>query len=113
MEPGTTPAGRNRLAIVSLKVGTAAAISFLFSFILAGLIESLADVPSLYVFLLYVFYALIAFALIGPITAVTAGIMSLVQIKKHGESGLGQAITGIILGLVGFTPIILLVSSWW
>jgi Na+/melibiose symporter-like transporter len=112
MDPAITPDSKNRLAMVSLKVGAAAAVSFLFSFILAGFIESLAEASSLYTFSLYVFYALVAFAMIAPIIAVSAGIMSLVQIKKQGESGLGQTIAGILLGLVGFTPIILLISAW-
>jgi hypothetical protein len=66
----------------------------------------------LYIAFVYFFYFLYAFILIAPLTAITAGIIALAQIKKSAEAGKGHAIAGIILGVIGLTPLLLLVSSW-
>jgi hypothetical protein len=104
---------RNKLSIVSLVAGIIAAITLLVHFTIAGFIEASAQIPGLYIALIFTFYLLYAFILIAPIFAVTSGIISLVQLRRFGGTGRRYAIVGIILGILGFMPLMLMLSSWW
>lgn len=103
---------RNKLARISYLAGIIAVVAFALSYLIAGLIEGSSSIPLLYIAFAYFFYFLYAFILIAPLTAITAGIVALAQIKKSREAGKGHAMAGIILGVIGLTPLLLLVSSW-
>ena len=55
-----------------------------------------------------IYYFVLVFNGIPPITAITAGIVSLGQIKKSQEMGKGYAITGIVLGCLILIPVLLI-----
>jgi len=103
---------RNRLASLSLSFGIIAALVLIFYFIIASLLILTANQPQLHQFLFYIFYFLFAFAFLTPLVAISAGIVALRQIRKYPEGGRGAAITGILLGIVGFVPVILQVWVW-
>jgi hypothetical protein len=107
------PFNRNRLSRVSFSAGIVAAATLISTFIIAIILEGLDSIPMLYLALVFTLYFLYAFALLAPLIAITTGVISLRQIKKSGETGKGHAITGILLGIVGLLPMILIISSWW
>jgi len=110
---GTIPQEkRNRVAGLSLSFGIIAALVFFLYIIIASLLIVTTDQPQLHQFLFYIFYFLFAFAFLTPLVATGAGIVALRQICKNPESGRGAAITGILLGIVGFVPVILQVWVW-
>ena len=92
METTLTPIRRNKASVVSLIAGLLSPLFLLCCFFSIFLGYDALAVPRMYVTFFLVLH------LIAAITAITAGIDSLVQIKKSREAGKGCAITGIILG---------------
>ena len=104
MEKTKTPSGRNKTSVVSLIAGIVSVTSWLL--MLLGLFTP-------YLGTIFMENGMIfnttRISGIAAITAIAAGIVSLLQIRKSGEAGKGIAIIGIILGI----PVCLIFLSGW
>jgi len=111
METITTPVRRNKAARVSLIAGILSIICYWSRSIITLILWIMAEytVPDIDNSLRQViYYFVLVFNGIPPITAITAGIVSLGQIKKSQEMGKGYAITGIVLGCLILIPVLLI-----